>query len=132
MAVATPTGMMKAAHTPISQIVPQKAALMPAWSALIEVKLVRKSQVRLPAPSATMSTSRTPSSAIETPTQKSSAKRNAGPLPCSRRRGGPCRSHRRAFAHSYICLYLRTKRIEIMFMISVMTNSVVPTAKIVL
>ena len=69
MAVATPTGMMNAAHTPISQIVPQNAAWMPDWSALIDEKLVMKSQVRLPAPSATTSTSRTPSRRIEMPTQ---------------------------------------------------------------
>ena len=60
---------MKAAHTPISQIVPQNAAWMPDWSALIDEKLVMKSQVRLPAPSATTSASSTPSSSTEMPTQ---------------------------------------------------------------
>ena len=34
--------------------------------------------------------------------------------------------------YSYTCLYLRTKRIEIRFITSVMTKSVKPTAKIVL
>ena len=33
--------------------------------------------------------------------------------------------------HSYTCRYLRTSRIEIMFSISVNTNSVMPTTKIV-
>ena len=35
-------------------------------------------------------------------------------------------------AHSYTCRYFRTKRIEIRFMMSVSTNSSMPTAKIVL
>ena len=135
--MATPTGMMNAAHTPISQIVPQNAAWMPDWSALIDEKLVMKSQVRLPAPSATTSTSRTPSSsdrdadADEQPDKEAAcpscgSPRAALPIACA------LRDRLKLRAHSYTCLYLRTKRIEIMFMISVITNSVVPTAKSVL
>ena len=59
--MATPTGMMKSAHTPISQIVPQSAAWMPAFSAKIDPKLLMKSKLRLPAPSSATSTSSTTS-----------------------------------------------------------------------
>ena len=45
------------------------------------------------------------------------------------RRGG--RDDGAVGAHSYTCLYRRTNRIAIAFITSVMTNSVVPTAKIV-
>ena len=38
----------------------------------------------------------------------------------------------RRHAHSYTCRYLRTNRMEIRFMISVITNRVMPTAKMVL
>ena len=55
MAVATPTGTMKAVQTPISQIVPQIADLAPALSASIELKLEMKSQSRCPIPSAATS-----------------------------------------------------------------------------
>ena len=41
---------MKTAHTPISQIVPQSAAWMPALSALIDVKLLMKFHAELADP----------------------------------------------------------------------------------
>ncbi len=53
--MATPTGTMKIAHTPISQIVPHSAAWIPDWSALIDEKLVMKSMLRRSAPSLTTS-----------------------------------------------------------------------------
>ena len=75
-----------------------------------------KSQVvELPAPSATMSNSSTPSSAIDTPTQNSRPRTKPRSLRGSRR--GP-RDGLGAHAHSYTCRYLRTNRMEIRFKIS--------------
>ncbi len=42
------------------------------------------------------------------------------------------RSENGSGAHSYTCLYLRTKRIAIMFISSVIRKRTMPTAKIVL
>ena len=66
---------MKKAHTPISQIVPQSPAWIPALSALIDVKLLMKSQVSVPAPSSATSTSSTTSSPMARARHASSASR---------------------------------------------------------
>ena len=128
--MATPTGTMKIAHTPISQIVPQKAAWIPDWSALIEEKLVMKSMVSVPAPSMAMSISSTASSSTARPMPNSIAapeEQVLGARAGRRPADGLGRGH-----YSYTCLYLRTKRIEIRFITSVIKKSVKPTAKIVL
>ena len=65
----------------------------------------------------------------EQPAAEAVAARGGGIAPRAARRGRGDLGDRGA--HSYTCRYLRTKRIEIAFMISVRTNSVVPTAKIV-
>ena len=67
------------------------------------------------------------------PSASSSASRKTRPRARSPRDAGGMRGRLGVVrAHSYTCRYLRTKRIEIAFMISVITNSVMPTAKIVL
>ena len=50
MAAPTPRGTANAAVSPIIQIVPQRAALMPASSGLREGKLLTKSQLTRPMP----------------------------------------------------------------------------------
>jgi hypothetical protein len=67
--------MMKSAATPISQIVPQSAAWIPARSASIEVKLLMKSNVSVPAPSSATSTSSTTSRPSASARQVSIARR---------------------------------------------------------
>ena len=83
-----------------------------------------------PAPSMATSTSNTPSRPIESRETTEQEDLEAGLaepgaavlLPDAARDG----------AHSYTCLYLRTKRIEKMLRISVITNSSIPTANTVL
>ena len=84
----------------------------------------------MPAPSSATSTSSTTSSPIASARHASSAEPEGEVLGALRTRGPADRV--RLSAHSYTCLYLRTKRIEIRFITSVITNSVMPTAKIVL
>jgi hypothetical protein len=71
---------MKKAQTPISQIVPQSPAWMPALSAVIDVKLLMKLQLSVPAPSRATSTSSTTSRPIARARQASSASRKATSL----------------------------------------------------
>ena len=134
--MATPTGTMNTAQTPISQMVPQSPDWIPESAAVIEEKLVMKLHVRFGAPSIAMSTRRTPSRSIASPRQPNMASRKPMSLRAVGRRGLADRAGARALAdcvrHSYTCRYFRTKRIEIRFMIRVSTNSVVPTAKMVL
>ena len=121
---------MKRATTPISQIVPQSAAWMPALSAVIDVKLVMKCQSSVPVPSRTTSTRSTARRPIAI-ASAGEQREPKGDVLRPPRAGGPADRGVHG-AHSYTCLYLRTKRIEIMFITNVITNSVVPTAKIVL
>ncbi len=115
---------MKTMQTTISQSVPVIAASAPALSACDEEKLVMKSQLSVPAPSATTSTTSAPSSEDREP--------DAGQEQQAEDEVLRLQGRGRAEHHSYTCLYFRTKRIEIRFMISVSRNSVMPTAKIVL
>ena len=86
--MATPTGTMKSAHTPISQIVPQSPAWIPALSAVIDVKLLMKSQLSVPAPSSATSTSSTTSRPIAIARHANRPSRKARSLVRCEREGG--------------------------------------------
>ena len=73
--MATPTGTMNTAQTPISQMVPQSPDWMPESAAVMEEKLVMKLQVRFGAPSMTMSTRRTARRSMASPRQANMASR---------------------------------------------------------
>ena len=121
---------MKKAHTPISQIVPQSPAWMPALSALIEVKLLMKSQLER-ARAVQRHVDEQHHEQADRQGEAGEQRQVEGQV-LGALRGRRLADRVLMRAHSYTCLYLRTNRIEIRFMTSVITNSVMPTAKIVL
>ena len=123
--MATPTGTMKTAQTPISQIVPQSAAWMPALVGADRAgSSVMKSEVeRAGAVLDHVVEQDARAGAIARRRGRRAAAAGSRCPSCAASRGSLARSRAPCGAHSYTCRYLRTKRIEIRFMTSVITNS---------
>ena len=115
-------------------MVPTSGDWIPARLGSDEGNDVTKSQLRWPRPSEATVISRTSSVAKPISRLKSSTPlKRAAPQargPAARRRRLPIRARSRR--HSYTSRYLRTSRMLMMFISSVATNRVAPTAKIVL
>ena len=130
----TPIGITSTAQMTISQIVPQMAELIPEFSGITrDGNLVMKSQETTDRPSEVKSQmiAPRPRNARASEAQHEAAEdRRAGLVaPAGLRDDG---GRDLCSGHSYTCRYLRTSLIEIRFRTNVRTNSVKPTAKIVL
>ena len=99
----------------------QEVPRQPRAGAVAITSMISTARAADPRPTATSR------AALEQLTRATFSPRDARP---TTRRVAPS-SAGRAGHHSYTCLYLRTKRIEMKLRISVIRNSVVPTAKIV-